>query len=270
MIDLTVAERFIEAGGHRLKCTTLGQPDPARPTLVFLHEGLGSISMWKDYPAQVAEQVGLPVLLYDRWGHGESDPLTEPRKPSYRRVEALEVLPEVLAQFPVGPMILIGHSDGGAMSLLYAASHPQRVLGIVGLAPQVGKPRQSAPVAAGASGAMQAVINAFEKGELKRRLERYHGANTERMFYGWANAWSSPEFAGWQMSEELRQIRAPVVVIQGDRDPYGYRHNIEALEQDLAAPLAVHIHSEAGHIPHHEARDFTLEHTVRAIRAFTA
>ena len=90
MIDLTVAERFIEAGGHRLKCTTLGQPDPARPTLVFLHEGLGSISMWKDYPAQVAEQVGLPVLMYDRWGHGESDPLTEPRKPSYRRVEALE------------------------------------------------------------------------------------------------------------------------------------------------------------------------------------
>ncbi len=268
MIDLAVAECFIEAGGHRLKCCTLGQLDAERPTLLFLHEGLGSISMWKDYPAQVAEQVGLPLLMYDRWGHGESDLLTEPRKPSYRRVEALEVLPEVLAHFAIGKMILIGHSDGGAMSLLYASAHPERVLGIVGLAPQVGKPRQSADVPATSGGAMQAVIAAFEKGDMKRRLERYHGANTERMFYGWANAWGSPEFAGWQMSEELQRIRAPVVVIQGDRDPYGYRHNIEALEQDLAAPLAVHIHPEAGHIPHHEARDFTVEHTVRAIRAF--
>ncbi len=272
MADRLINEGYIKAGGHRLRWRTLGALTPTAPTLVFLHEGLGSIRMWKDFPDQLVEATGLPALVYDRWGHGESDALTEPRQRSYRRVEALEVLPEVLSQFDHGPLVLIGHSDGGAMSLLFAAAHPDAVLGIIGLAPQVEAPSNASVDTGeqrpGAGGAMRAVIEAFEAGGLRERLERYHGDNTDSMFYGWANAWSSPEFAGWEMHEDLLRVRCPVTVIQGDRDPYGYRHNIQALERDLASAPEVCIHPEAGHIPHHEARAFTLEHATAAVRRF--
>jgi len=190
MFDLSIQDRFIEAGGHRLKTRTLGKIDPSKPTLVFMHEGLGSIGLWKDFPEQVAQAVEMPVLMYDRWGHGDSDQLIGARKPSYRHVESLEVMPEVLRQFELGEIILIGHSDGGCMSLLYASQHPTNVLGIVGLAPQVGTPakppQEELPKTAGST--MQLVMDHFENGGLKQKLARYHGDNTETMFYGWANA----------------------------------------------------------------------------------
>ncbi|MBL4582983.1 MAG: alpha/beta hydrolase [Pseudomonadales bacterium] len=270
MFDLSIQDRFIEAGGHRLKTRTLGKIDPSKPTLVFMHEGLGSIGLWKDFPEQVAQAVEMPVLMYDRWGHGDSDQLIGARKPSYRHVESLEVMPEVLRQFELGEIILIGHSDGGCMSLLYASQHPTNVLGIVGLAPQVGTPakppQEELPKTAGST--MQLVMDHFENGGLKQKLARYHGDNTETMFYGWANAWGSKEFAGWNMRAELKDLKCPVQVIVGDKDPYGYQHNIDELKNESTTSISVSIEPNAGHVPHLEAREFTLQHTVAAINSW--
>ena len=269
MFDLSIHDRFVKAGGHRLKTRTLGEIDPSRPTLVFMHEGLGSIGLWKDFPEQVARAVEMPVLIYDRWGHGESDQLVGARKTSYRHVESLTVMPEVLDQFDLGDIILIGHSDGGCMSLLYASQHPDKVLGIVGLAPQVIAPLRppQTPQEKDVS-SMQLVIDHFESGGLKEKLMRYHGDNTETMFYGWANAWSSREFAGWQMEKELKDLKCPVSVIVGDKDPYGYQHNIDELKNETAVKVNVAIDPNAGHVPHLEAREFTVQHTIAAINAF--
>ena len=270
MFDLSIHDRFVEAGGHRLKTRTLGQIDSSKPTLVFMHEGLGSIGLWKDFPEQVARAVEMPVLMYDRWGHGDSDQLVGARKTTYRHVESLEVMPEVLSQFDLGDIILIGHSDGGCMSLLYASQHPDNVLGIVGLAPQVGtpdRPAQQEPQQQVGS-TMQPVIDHFESGGLKEKLARYHGDNTETMFYGWANAWGSREFAGWQMKKELKDLKCPVEVIVGDKDPYGYQHNIDELKNESTVSVSVSIEPNAGHVPHLEAREFTVQHTVAAINSF--
>ena len=281
MFDLSVDDRFIEAGGHRLKTRTLGKIDPSKPTLVFMHEGLGSIGLWKDFPEQVAQTVEMPVLMYDRWGHGDSDQLVGARKPSYRHVESLQVMPEVLGQFDLGDIILIGHSDGGCMSLLYASQNPDNVLGIVGLAPQIGTPAKSAqkeppeeqkqqqkelPKQQGSI--MQLVMDHFETGGLKEKLARYHGENTVTMFYGWANAWGSKEFTGWNMRKELKDLKCPVHVIVGDKDPYGYQHNIDELKNESTVPVSVSVEPNAGHVPHLEAREFTVQHTVAAINSF--
>lgn len=270
MFDLSIHDRFVKAGGHRLKTRTLGEIDPSRPTLVFMHEGLGSIGLWKDFPEQVAQSVEMPVLMYDRWGHGESDQLVGARQPSYRHVESLTVMPEVLDQFDLGDIILIGHSDGGCMSLLYASQYPDKVLGVIGLAPQVVTPvraPQKEPNEEDGS-TMQLVIDHFESGGLKEKLARYHGDNTETMFYGWANAWGSKEFAGWQMKKELKELQCPVAVIVGDKDPYGYQHNIDELKNETAVKVSVSIDPNAGHVPHLEAREFTVQRTIAAINAF--
>lgn len=268
MFDLTIEDRFIHAGGHRLKIRTLGAITPSTPTLVFLHEGLGSIDLWKDYPENVARAAKLPALIYDRWGYGESDQLVGPRRASYRHVEALSVLPEVLAQFDIGKVILIGHSDGGCMSLLYSSEHQDWVLGVIALAPQVVAVVPPGEKSGQATSSMQPVIDQFESGGLREKLSKYHGDNTETMFYGWANAWGSREFEGWQMKKELGQVQCPVVIIIGDKDPYGYQHNIDELRNELTTPPTVLIHPEAAHIPHLEAEEFTLRHTVDAIESF--
>ena len=243
--------RYITANHHRLYTRLIGQVKPDKPTLVFMHDGLGCTEMWRDLPDRISAMSGLPALIYDRWGYGKSDPLDQARTVDYRHVEAVQTLQEVLSEFEIDQLILIGHSDGGAMSLLAASQFTDRVLATATFAPQVAIPYQMQTD-------MLKTIQFFEAGKLKSALEKYHGSNTTSMFYGWANAWSSDTFKNWQMTEEFKQIQCPILTIVGAKDEYGYQHNLDAIEAGVTSSLKQMVLPSAGHAPHQDEPELVI------------
>ena len=240
-------EQMIVAGGRQLRTASFGKFEADCLTLVLMHGGLDCIATWKDFPKALHIATGLSVLAYDRWGYGGSERLEGRRSPDYRRQEAGPTLGEVLRHFGIRRAVLVGHSDGGAMALLAAAAHPEIVRGVLGLAPQL----LMHPVC---EQCMQAARQAFEAGDLRQRLARYHGDNTESMFYGWYGAWCSAEGAAWSMVRELGEVSCTTSVIFGLDDEYGHKPHLEVLIPAFNAPLEILTLSACGHHPHHQAR----------------
>lgn len=236
----------IRAGGHWLAAEWVGRRAGAT-ALVFLHEGLGSIRQWRDFPAALAEATGLPALIYDRWGYGGSDPLEGPRPASYLIDEARIALPEVLSACGVSDPVLVGHSDGGSIALIYSASHPARA--VITEAAHVFVPEK----------ALQS-IRATEQSwpELQPRLERYHGANAEGMFFGWSGAWLSPEFRGFNIEALLPQISCPVLAVLGEQDEYCPPEQLEKIAAGTGGRARTLLIPGCGHAPHRQAREATL------------
>ncbi|MEJ2363967.1 MAG: alpha/beta hydrolase [Deltaproteobacteria bacterium] len=181
--NLLTQDVYLVAGGHRLRVRKLSHLDSdggaSHPTLVFLHEGLGSIEMWHDFPTILAEATACDCLIYDRWGHGRSDPLDVKRTLGYVHAEALDALPEVLEHSHVDDAILIGHSDGGSIALLFAAEYPAIVRGMITEAAHVF-------VEATTLQGIREAVAIYNNTDLKQKLARYHGDNTERIFRAWA------------------------------------------------------------------------------------
>ena len=211
----------LQADGVALNalCIEPAALDPAVPALVFLHEGLGSITQWTgrgiDVPAQLAAATGGRALVYDRQGYGLSDPLTTPRHPRYLHDEAWQVLPAVLDAAGIDRAVLIGHSDGGSIALLFAAEYPGHAAGVVCEAAHV-------IVEDVTLDGIRAARGVFEspRSRLKTALGRHHGDRTDAVFAAWADAWLSPEFAAFDLCDQLPRISAPVLAIQGDGDEY--------------------------------------------------
>lgn len=248
---------FLTAAGHRLEYAWLG-PGPAEaPTLVFLHEGLGSVSLWKDFPARVAEATGLGALVYSRWGYGHSDPVSLPRSLRYMHDEGLQGLPAVLDAAGVREAFLVGHSDGASIALVHAGSGAAgKVRALVLEAPHVFAEQLSVRSIAQAA-------EEYRTGELAARLARHH-ADPDGAFWGWARAWLDPEFAKWNLSEYLPAIRVPVLVIQGRNDEYGTMRQVEAIQGGCAGSVEVVLLDACGHSPHRDQPEATLQ----AIAAF--
>ena len=211
---LRVEELDIMAGGRRIRVQTLGEVRGA-PALVFLHEGLGSISQWRDFPEALARAAGLPALVYDRYGYGASEAREGPQVPDFFEVEARTFLPGVLEACGVDRPFLVGHSDGGTIALLYAALFPERPLGLIAEAAHVFVEEVSLENIAKAT-------RAFRTTPLRDKLQRHHGAKVASMFHGWSDVWLSPEHRDWRIVDRLAAIIAPVLVLQGADD--GYRH----------------------------------------------
>lgn len=243
----------IKAGGRSLAVQRL-QPDGARqgPTLVFLHEGLGSIALWRDFPTRLCDRLALPGLVYDRWGHGQSEPLDRPRDLRYLHDEAEIFLPEVLAAAAIDCPVLIGHSDGGTIALLYAARFPERPPAIVTEAAHVFV--EDITVAG-----IRAAGRAYAETDLATRLARYHGDRTDSLFRAWHDRWLSPEFRAWNIEAELAAVTCPVLVLQGEADQYGTRAQVEAIARAVAGPAETALLPGVGHTPHQEAADRVLE-----------
>lgn len=234
----------------------------AGPVLIFLHHGLGSVAQWRDFPMRLGKATGLPVLLYDRCGHGLSDRCGGKRTIWYMHREA-EVLGEVLASHGVSDFILIGHSDGGSIALLYAAM------------PGVLQPRgivsESAHVFVEdiTRQGIRAAADAFTAG-MRHRLSRYHGLHTERLFWDWAGTWLSPSFDTWNLCEAIRKVRCPVLALQGSEDEYGTPAQIEAIVSSVGGPVSRHMIPSCGHEPHHQHPEQTLAIMEEAVRSFLA
>lgn len=244
---------YLNAGGYQLEYQWLG-PQPAdAPTIVFLHEGLGCVEMWRDFPERLAEATACGALVYSRAGHGKSDPVDLPRSVSFMHDEALITLPEVLEALNVRNHILFGHSDGGSIALIHAGSgNAGRVRGLVLEAPHVFVEEFGLE-------SIRAASNNYENGDLKRKLERYHGVNVDCAFRGWNEVWLNPEFRNWNIEEYLPPVSVPVLVLQGEDDQYGTWRQVEAIEKECSAYVRSVLLPNCGHDPHRDQTERTLD-----------
>lgn len=252
------------AAKQRLEYTWIG-PAPARtPTLVFLHDGLGCADTWRDFPARVAERTGCAALIYSRCGHGDSAPLDRPRTARYLHDEALTVLPQVLRAMNIRQPIFIGHSDGASIALIYAgAAGAETTLGLVLEAPHVFV--ENITVAG-----IERTGEAYRTTDLAQRLARYHGDQTNAVFWSWYDTWLSPEFRHWNIEEYFPRIGCPLLVIQGEDDEYGTKRQVDAVVSQVSAPAEAVMLSECGHTPHRDQAQATLEIMARFVQGIVS
>jgi pimeloyl-ACP methyl ester carboxylesterase len=248
------------AGEYQLEYTWYGPPPEDAPTLVFLHEGLGCVSLWHDFPERVAAAVGCGALVYSRAGYGKSDAIALPRPVSFMHDEALITLPQVLDAASVREAILVGHSDGGSIALIHAGSgKAEAVCGLILEAPHVFVEETGLKSIARAA-------DRYENGELRRSLQRHHGENVDCAFWGWNKVWLDPMFQSWNIEEYLPNIRVPVLIIQGENDEYGTMRQVEAVRRGCQGVVESVIFSDCGHSPHRDQPMSTLDVITSFIR----
>lgn len=227
------------------------------PTLVFLHEGLGSILQWRDFPKKVAQATGCPALVYDRYGYGNSDVLREVRVGvNFMHDGALRELPELLKNLEIENPVLIGHSDGASIALIYAGVHAAR--GVVVLAPHVF-------VEDGGLKSIRAINETFETGDLPGRLGKYH-RDARKTFHLWADAWLDPAFRKWNIEEYLPGIKCPVLAIQGEEDEYGSMAQLDAIKRQVGGPCELLKLAGCGHSPHKDRPEKVLQAVVGFVK----
>jgi pimeloyl-ACP methyl ester carboxylesterase len=246
-----ITDFFLDLPGGRIAVRRI---DPTRaaagsPVMVFLHEALGCIAMWKDVPERLVAMTGFPALIYDRHGHGLSGPLVRQREPDYLDRESFDVLPRILSECGVTEPILIGHSDGGSIALLHASRYQARAL--VSEAAHVFNEEISR------QGIRDALV-AWRETDLPRRLGKYHGDKTEALFCAWADCWLSAPFANWNIEAALPGITCPSLIIQGEEDEYGSEAQVEAIAAGVSGPAKAMIVLGCRHIPHFQAADVVL------------
>ena len=244
----------VVAGGHRLEMQWVRPRQPSgahRPVLVFLHEGLGSVALWKDFPRRVVEATGCSALVYSRYGYGQSEPLAAPHAVDYMHREALQVLPDLLGKLAISEPILIGHSDGASIALIHAGAAQWPVRGLVAMAPHVFVEDITIESIA------QARV-AFDTSDLPRKLGRYH-ADVNSAFRGWNDIWLHPAFRAWNIEESLPGIACPILLIQGQDDRYGSMAQIEAIERQVRGPVRTLRLPGCGHSPYVDQPEQTLQ-----------
>jgi pimeloyl-ACP methyl ester carboxylesterase len=222
------------------------------PTILYLHEGLGSAKQWRDFPARV----GFDAIAYSRLGYGGSGPISLPRPLDYMQREARSFLPLVLDAMELERPILFGHSDGGSIALLAAAAYPERVAALVLEAPHVFVEAISVDSIAKAK-------VAYDTSDLRAKLVKHHSANVDLAFRGWNDAWLHPEFRKWNIEDCLASVRVPVLVLQGEEDPYGTRAQVDAIARQVSGPVPA-LRDEMRR--HRDQPDAVIEKTRRFLR----
>ncbi len=222
--------------------------DNTDDVLIFLHEGLGSIGQWKEFPQKLSDNLKIPALVYDRYGYGKSDGVSESRTLNYLEEDAENFMPQIFNKLlkPNSKKILIGHSDGGSLAILYAAMFPNDTKAIITEAAHLFVEEIT-------YNGVKKMYGIFYEKNLKKRFEKYHGENTVSMFHGWHDVWTNPNYFSWNIEKYLKLIQCPVLAIQGDKDEYGTLKQLESLENNIKSPCQIEIIKDCGHIPHFEA-----------------
>ena len=242
---------MLESGPEMLEYRMIGPRPDAAPTLVVLHEGLGCVGMWGDFPDKLAAATGCGIFVYSRAGYGASSPVTLPRPIAYMHDEAKVSLPRLLDRIGFQRGILVGHSDGASIAAIYAGSHQDhRVRGLVLMAPHFIVEDISVKSIAEAR-------EAYNAGDLRARLAKYH-ADVAVAFRGWNDVWLDNDFRQWDISEELAYIRVPILIVQGEDDQYGTVRQIEIAQEECYCPVDVALLPGAKHNPAREAPEITL------------
>ena len=221
------------------------------PPLVFLHEGLGCVSMWRDFPDKVARRVGAPAMIYSRFGYGKSDGLNGPRTLDFMHEEALDVLPELLDTLNIQNPILIGHSDGASIALIHAALARRKSTAVVLMAPHV----MVEPVSVES---IARITETYETTDLKARLANHH-KNVDDAFLGWSRAWLNPQFRSFHLGREAQALAIPALLIQGEDDEYGTLAQLDAIAEVAKGPVQRVVLSNCGHSPHRDQEAAVLD-----------
>jgi len=250
----------VRAGGHRLEYAWFGQADSDASPVVMLHEGLGSLSLWKDFPLRLADATRRRVIAYSRYGYGASAPLTEPRGVDFMHIEALETLPELLDLLQVREPVLFGHSDGASIALIHAARSRRPVSAVIALAPHVFVEGY------GLENIAAAKVE-FLDGDLRERLARRH-KDVDSAFWGWNDIWLDPLFTTWNIEALLPEIRCRVLAIQGLDDEYGTLEQVDRIAQGLGQGRLTRVElANCGHSPHRDQPDAVLAEAAAFLRA---
>jgi pimeloyl-ACP methyl ester carboxylesterase len=242
----------------RLEYRMIGpRPDEA-PTIVMLHEGLGSVGLWGDFPDRLAQATGVGVFVFSRAGYGRSSPVQLPRPLTFMHEEARLVLPQVLGAIGFRRGFLLGHSDGASIAAIYAGTiQDHRVRGLVLIAPHfVTEDMGIAEIAL--------AKEAYDQGALREKLARWH-ADVDNAFRGWNDAWLDPDFRKWDITDALAYIRVPILIVQGERDQYGTVRQIEVAREECYCPVDVALLADARHAPHREAPAATIAAVVEFV-----
>ena len=247
--------------GGRIEYRSIGVLDAEKPVLVFLHEGLGCAALWRDFPDQLCLATGCGGLIYSRFGYGASDPCSLPRPLDYMEREAADILPQILAHFGIRNFILVGHSDGASIALIYAGLKMEiSPRSLVVMAPHVFCEDISI------NGANAAKLD-YEQGDLKSKLKNFHRINMEYAFRGWNDTWLNPLFRNWNIERFLPEIAASVLAIQGLDDAYGTLAQIDAIGRSVSGPFEKLLLENCGHNPWQEKQTEVLTRVAEFIKS---
>jgi pimeloyl-ACP methyl ester carboxylesterase len=246
---------FISVQGHRLEFEFIRAGSVA-PVIVFLHEGLGSLAMWRDFPNRIVQATGCDALVYSRFGYGQSDPITAPRRADFMHEEALKALPELLDKLCVENPILFGHSDGASIALIHAGASKRPVRALVLMAPHV-------MVEDVAIRSITAARDAYQTTDLREKLGRYHD-DPDSAFRGWNDIWLDPSFRNWNIEQFLSGITCPILAIQGEDDEYGTMAQIERVAR-IATRAELLKLARCRHSPHRDQPDAVIDATRRFV-----
>jgi len=250
VLDIYINNRRI-----RLSCDPKSL-DPLLSTVIFLHDSLGCIALWRNFPEQIKHALNCNVLSYDRQGYGQSDPFSElKRDKEYLHKEA-DFLAKLIVHLGLKKVILFGHSDGGSIALLTAAIHPTKIEAIITEGAHIFVEQETL------RGIREAQIS-YRTTNLKEKLNRYHGENTENVFQMWTETWLSSSFADWNIEHHLCDIQCPALIIQGENDAYGTLDQVHNILQKTSGYSESLIIPNCGHSPHKEAVQITIEKTAK-------
>jgi pimeloyl-ACP methyl ester carboxylesterase len=243
---------FLPINGQQLEYRWIGPRSQDAPTIVMLHEGLGCVGLWNDFPDKLQQATGCGVFLYSRAGYGQSSPVTLPRPLDYMTREANETLPVLLDAIGFERGVLLGHSDGASIAAIYGGSHQDhRVTGLVLIAPHFFTEDPGIASIAEAK-------KAYDTTDLRTRLARWH-KDPDNAFRGWNDAWLDPDFRKWDITDVLGYIRVPILIVQGEDDQYGTVRQIEVAQRDCYCPVEIALLPGAKHTPQREAPEATLK-----------
>jgi pimeloyl-ACP methyl ester carboxylesterase len=250
---------FLQIGTQNLEYRMLGPRPDRAPTIVMLHEGLGCVGLWGEFPDRVQQATGCGVFVYSRAGYGQSSPVPLPRPLTYMHDEARDTLPALLDAIGFRRGLLLGHSDGASIAAIYAGTHQDhRLGGLILIAPHFFT--EDSGIAS-----IEEARKAYDTGDLRQRLARWH-KDVDNAFRGWNGAWLDPEFRKWDITDALGYIRVPILIVQGQQDQYGTVKQIEEAQRDCYCPVEVALVPGARHSPSRDAPKVTLN----AISGFVA
>lgn len=237
---------FLEVEGGKLEYLDIPASRPGRPELLLLHEGLGSVSMWRDFPAVIAAASGCRTVAYSRFGFGRSAPRRAPYTPSFMHEEALETIPELRTKSGIERPVLVGHSTGASIALIHAGAQRREVAGVVAMAPLTFVEESN-------RASILDARRAYEASDWREKLARHHD-DVDGVFWGWNDTWLDPGFASWSIAPELAHVRCPILAILGRQDQYSTPAQVEAIAKNAtrAARLEVLELAECGHSPHRD------------------
>ena len=257
---MSVQEGFVHANGHELEYHRHSGRSEDAPTIVMLHEGLGSVSTWRDFPALLAARTGASVVVYSRYGYGRSTVRRDPFGVDYMHVAALAELPELLTALKIERPILFGHSDGASIALICGGTQPTKISGIIVEAPHVFTEEISV-------NSIAAIQESYESSNALRDLLSRHHADPDASFYGWNAAWQIPEFRDWNIEEYLPKIQCPTLIIQGAADEYGTMEQVDRIVAGNGGPVERLILEDCGHAPHRDQLEAVLAANERFVDA---